>query len=272
MKLPKSIMRQAIAVAAFLFCYPATSPARLHESGDLTCQIESDGIAIGLPNLLRLAINSSGIYRLRENTEITPIQEFKNREWKKNLELLPLELNETEFVAVKFQGSEVIVSLLLAEEEKGSIPEKVILSLEEFETLGFEFVGSGSASSIADHYSPYESQKVASNRGGRRNRKPRMHFRNPSGATSSGCVAYVQRAIGWRSGPTGNGKYMTSTLRKNGWKPVSCSNPPVGAVASWSGGARGSGHTAVWNGSGWCYDLGCHDPGSKYRLLNCVAR
>jgi hypothetical protein len=251
-----------------------TAQARLPEFECIDETRAANTIKIfGITEILTSALNQPGIYRIKEETELTPLEEMLGVDWKKNLSSLPLLLNENEHVAVTFEGPEVVLELLLADEEKGKIPQKIRISKTEFDELGLEFINSGSATSLATYYSPYEKIEQA-NRGAPRGRRARLHYRNPSGATSKGCVAYVQRAIGWSSGPTGNGRHMTTTLQRHGWRRLSdCSNPPVGAVASWTGGAKGSGHTAIWRkGYGWCYDLGCHDPGKRFRFLNCVAR
>ncbi len=204
-------------------------------------------------------IQMNGIYRFEENTELLPLDDDQTITFSKN-----------EPVAVKFLGEGFVkIGILLSEEEVGIIPESIVILHDQFAASNLVRIENGSFRDLTERYSPDAEVEVAARGFVRRGR---MHYRNSAGGSYYGCVAYVCRAIGGCVGRTGNGRGMTNYLRNRGWRPVSCSNPQKGTVASWTGGSHGLGHTAIWNGSGWCYDKGCHDPGRKYRLSNCVAR
>lgn len=216
-----------------------------------------------------LAFN--GLYKFRADATLKPSAEFFG-----GLRVVdPLgssvTFSKNEPVAIEILNSgEVKLTLLVAQEERGKIPESMILSAQEFNNSGLQYIGQGGAKELAQKFSVYEDIQVAG-----RNRiklPPRMHGRFNDGSGYYGCVGWVCNSIGGCSGTTGGGRGMTSYLRGRGWRSVSCKNPPIGAVASWSGGPHDSGHTGRWNGSGWCYDKGCGDPGAGYRMKDCVAR
>lgn len=215
----------------------------------------------------------NGIYKLRRNIELIPKVEFILGKRIVSPEQESLLLNKNEPVSVEFgTNNNVLVHLLLTDEERGLVPEAIVIDQKEFELSDPEWISFGNREILAQKFSPYEEIQVASGQQTKFTRKRRDHYRSSNGGAYSGCVAYVCRAIGGCSGKVGNGKGMTKYLQGQRWRSVSCANPPIGAVASWSGGSHGLGHTAVWNGYGWCYDLGCGDPGALYHLRNCVAR
>jgi hypothetical protein len=58
---------------------------------------------------------------------------------------------------------------------------------------------------------------------------------------------------------------------QHGWRsPGNCSSPPVGTVASWSGGWHGKGHTGIWNGRCYASDTVCGNPGASDHFLGCA--
>ncbi len=213
----------------------------------------------------------SGIYSTTKAVELRPEAVILNGELEENTTGATIRLEGQEPISIQTVGDQLVVSLLLSEEEIGQVPEKLILSQEEFWRAGLNFTMLGDEQTLAENFSPYVKTEIV-RRGGRGRSggvraRGRMHYMG-----ARGCVAYVIKAIGWRGGRTGNGHEVTTTLRRHGWRRVSCNNPPVGAVASWSGGFHGAGHTAIWNGRCWKYDIACADPGRRYRLLECVAR
>ncbi len=223
----------------------------------------------------KIVVPHNGIYRFAQDTEILPRGEYYGDEFVIDPEQPTIGFTAGEPVHVQFLGSgEVEISIVLNDKEQadGEMPDRILLTLEDFQSAGLIFVSEGDFADLHQNFASYESYKEAGRRRGGFSRRGRDHYRNRNGGSYYGCVAYVCRAIGGCVGRVGNGVGMTSYLRRKGWRSVSCSNPPVGAVASWSGGSHGKGHTAVWNGRGWCYDLGCANPGRKYRLRDCVAR
>lgn len=232
----------------------------------LFLMISLNSFASPVPTLLRM----NGIYRFQDSTELLPKTEYVQGTRIVSPEPETMSFNAGEKVAVQFHANgDVLIQAILPEEEIGTIPEAIVVTAAEFEKSLAQMMNNGSLKDLADKYSGYDEYQVAG-RGFRR--AGRAHYRNASGGSYYGCVASVCRSIGGCSGITGNGRGMTNYLRARGWRSVSCSSPPVGAVASWTGGSHGLGHTGRWNGSGWCYDLGCGNPGSKYRMKDCVAR
>ncbi len=224
------------------------------------------------PSLGNVSFNHDGIYKFTDNAELLPRVEFINGKRIVDPDQHTMTFNRNEPVAVKFLPDGMVkISVHLSEEEKGKLPEEIIISAEDFDRSGLLFLERGDKESLLSNFSSDEEVSEA-RRSGRFNRRGRMHYRNRSGGSYYGCVAYVCRAIGGCSGKTGNGKGMVHYLRARGWQRVDCKNPPIGAVASWTGGRHGLGHTGIWKGNGWCYDQGCGDPGSRYRFMNyCVA-
>lgn len=231
---------------------------------------------------------TNGIYMMGATVDLVPSAVILNGETQTNTTGATVRLEANEPVSVEMMGANAIVTLLLSEKEIGTVPEKLILNNRELQRAALKFQMVGDEKTLFQQYSAYVNEQSAYNEdafdlfgggaaatandgnfGMRRHRgrgRGRMHYMG-----STGCVAYVKNAIGW-SGPIGNGVSVTGTLKRHGWGRVSCSNPPSGAVASWSGGFHGKGHTAVWTGSCWAYDMACADPGSHYRLFECVAR
>lgn len=236
-----------------------------HASRSEMVNVESDG-------LTRAFTATKGIYKFMDAAKFTPKEEFiqGKRIISPDRETISYNANEPVFVEFLPNGDAKITALL-TDEEKGKIPESIIIDGDSFNRSGLRMIQYGSLEDLQRKYSPYEEIKEARRNGGASRARGRMHVRAPGGGSYAGCVAYVCTAIGGCSGTTGNGVGMTRYLRNKGWKTGSCSNPSVGTVASWRGGS-GSGHTAIWNGHGWCYDLGCADPGSRYRIFDCVVK
>lgn len=231
---------------------------------------------------------TNGIYMTGATVDLIPSAVILNGETQKNTTSATVRVEANEPLLVEMRGENAIVTLLLSEKEIGTVPEKLILSSRELQRSALRFQMVGDEKTLLQKYSAYANEQTAYNddtfdlfgggaaassdgsyglgRGRRGRGRGRMHYMG-----STGCVAYVKNAIGW-SGPLGNGVAVTGTLKRHGWGRVSCSSPPSGAVASWSGGFHGKGHTAIWTGSCWAYDMACADPGSHYRLFECVAR
>lgn len=213
---------------------------------------------------LPMNLRWDGIYKFSDRIELYPQYVMLNGQYVENDDADTFGFNANEPVAVRYlENGMVEISVLLADEERGVFPEKVYVTEEEFAEAGLKIDGRGGVEELAANYSIYEDTKAA----GRTKPKARMHWNG-----KKGCVAYVSKKLNF-TGRSGNGKGMADALLATGrWKTVSCQNPRPGTVASWTGGSHGLGHTAIWEaGRGWCYDLGCHDPGSKYRLKKCVA-
>gem|GEM_PF-6872085 len=224
------------------------------------------------PGQFKVPVNFSGIYLFENATELLPKVEYINGLRIVSPEPETMSFVKDEPVAVEFlRNGDAVIHVMLTQEEFGVMPETIVIRAEEFARSGLHFAAQGGAKELLENSRWAPSLKEA-RAGGGFNRAGRAHYRNAAGGSYYGCVASVCRAIGGCSGTVGNGVGMTSYLRRLGWRSVSCANPPVGAVASWSGGSHGLGHTGHWNGSGWCYDLGCGDPGAKYRMKDCVAR
>jgi len=253
---------------AHLLTFGVTANAALHTSSELAPQ---SSLVTSSQTHIRTALPMDGLYRFTLPTELLPQMEIINGQEIVSPERETVTFEANEPVAVEFlEDGQVLVHILLPTEEIGIIPEAIVISGADFDASGLRMFDHGGFKDLAEKYSAEIETQIAS-RGGF-SRRGRAHYRNSAGGSYYGCVASVCRAIGGCTGTTGNGKGMTNYLRARGWRSVSCSNPPIGAVASWTGGSHGLGHTGRWNGRGWCYDLGCGDPGSKYRLKDCVAR
>lgn len=241
-----------------------TSPSALPASTGTTLA----RISPAIPG--NVSLHLDGIYRFQTSAELLPKVEYINGQRIVAPEPETMTFNAGEPVAVKFNANgDALIQAVLPDNEVGTVPEAIVVTAAEFDKSLTQMMSNGDLKELADKYSGYEEVQVAGRHFGRRGR---AHYRNASGGSYYGCVASVCRSIGGCSGTTGSGRGMTSYLRRKGWHSVSCGSPPVGAVASWSGGRHGKGHTGRWNGSGWCYDLGCGDPGPSYRLRDCVAR
>ncbi len=231
----------------------------------------SPSAQISPPIFMNVGLRLNGIYRFQNATELLPKVEYINGERIVSPDRETMSFNAGEPVAVKFRANgDALIQAVLPEEEVGNIPEAIVVSAEDFEKSLTQMMSNGGLKDLADKYSAYDEVQVAGRHYGRR--RGRAHYRNARGGSYFGCVASVCRSIGGCSGSTGSGRGMTNYLRRQGWRTASCSNPPIGAVASWTGGRHGSGHTGRWNGRGWCYDLGCGNPGPSYRMKDCVAR
>jgi hypothetical protein len=212
----------------------------------------------------------SGIYGLVEDRVMTPQFTILEGEETQNTAATPyFFLKGTTFVA-HFSEDSATLSLILDEADDQDFPEKITISLEEFKQLNAQFIVEGSREElfamITDGEATIQNARY-SDRSRRTRSRGRMHYKG-----ARGCVAYVLSKIGWPGGRSGNGVAITRTLKaKMGYKPVSCTNPKPGTIASWSGGS-GAGHTAIWNGQCWAYDIACADPGRRYKLIECVAR
>lgn len=210
-----------------------------------------------------------GIYIVNEDSSATPQETITNDIKSENTGATPYFFLKEEVFAVHFAEEHIEVSLLLEEEELGEFPEKLFFSYEEFEKMNIEFGVEGTIeelqAAIAEDSDLLLQDISQSDRPSKK--RARMHYKG-----ARGCVAYVLSRIGWPGGRSGNGVEITRTLKRHlGYHTVSCKNPKPGTIASWSGGS-GAGHTAIWNGKCWAYDIACGDPGKRYRLIECVAK
>ncbi|MBY0315081.1 MAG: hypothetical protein K2Q26_06155 [Bdellovibrionales bacterium] len=213
----------------------------------------------------------SGIYGLTEDEVITPQSTVLEGELTPNDSATPYFFPKGVTFAAHISGNVATLSLILDEADDPDFPEQIHLSLEGFRRLKAEFISEGTQeelmAALTDGEATIQNARYGSNTSRRTRSRGRMHYKG-----ARGCVAYVLSKIGWPGGRSGNGVMITRTLKaKMGYKPVSCTNPQPGTIASWSGGS-GAGHTAIWNGRCWAYDIACADPGRRFRLIECVAR
>lgn len=216
-------------------------------------------------------LSQDSIYQVTGDSVITPMAIMQSSKVSKNKEATPYFLMEGETFVVNFYYDFVRIHFLLDEEEMNDFPTSVAVSHEDFKKMNIEFLMSGDieklSSYLGDQEPVLENARYSSGNHYRRKSRARMHYKG-----AKGCVAYVLSRIGWPGGRSGNGVDITRTLKaKMGYHAVSCSHPQPGTIASWSGGS-GAGHTAIWNGRCWAYDIACADPGRRYRLRECVAR
>jgi hypothetical protein len=205
-----------------------------------------------------------GLYRFQRDTVI-PTQKVRlNGALIEDDVPVDLSFSENETVAVRaLESGELELTLLVAEEEQDGVPDTVYLTMDEFAETNLAFIRFGDKADLLQNFSSAEETQEANR--GRSRARSRLHW-----GGAGGCVAYVLRTLGFVV--RGNGKDITRALiRQKGWRPVSCQSPTPGTVASWKGGSHGRGHTGIWNGSCFAYDIGCGDPGRKYRLIGCAA-
>ena len=209
-----------------------------------------------------------GIYKFQEDTFLVPDTQVVGGKSARNSEDEFMSFFANEPVAAQFlEDGNVSLSTLLQDEERGQMPERIVVSRDKFRKAKLKLIGRGGPQELQSNYSPLQPNQQASGRRGFAGRG-RMH----SGGYG-GCLAYVCAHVGC-SGHVGNGVGMTRyLLRQNtGWQRVNCASAPDGAVASWSGGSGGRGHTAIKQNGAWCFDEGCFEPGRGYGGKNCVAR
>jgi hypothetical protein len=249
-----------ILMAVALLPLNASAGVDRAERVDLGASVVSLISTRGAEEILR----ARGIFESPADTEIFTKSQWIGSELIEDDPQAFVSLGLNEPVAVRrLENGDLEIHLLNAEEQIEEMPDRIVVSREEFERVGFVFLEPGDEFLLAESYSIYQETKEAARNGG----KPKKRLRYGG---YKGCVAYVCQRVGC-SGTVGNGVGMTSYLkRKKGWKKVSCKNPRRGDVASWSGGS-GAGHTAIWAG-GWCFDQGCFDPGSRFRLKECVRK
>ncbi len=247
---------------------PLTSPSRLNAPG--------------------LAL--SGIYKFSRHTEVIPSAVLTAEGLEENIGGASIDVFKNEAVNVEFlNGGDVLLTLRLADEESGRVPEQMVISAEEFSALGLQFVEPGTVADLKQKYSGYSETQVSGR--GQSRAKPRRHRmrmessrrgsrsgygRDRNGRISGGggnCVSVVKSITGFR-GTAGNGVGMASALARTGWKSVGTSNLRRGTVCSWSGGFHGKGHVGWFDGSCFqpTYGGNCGSPGRNYRMIKCVAQ
>ncbi len=234
-----------------------------------------------MPKVPEVGVN--GIYKFTQNTEVIPAAVLLNGEVENNIGGVSLDVYKDESVAIEFLGDgQVLMTLRLADEELGKVPEQLILSREEFDALKLQITSTGNVADLMKDYTGYFDTDVA----GPRNSRARQHnmrqetsrrsgFRRDSSGRIAGgggnCVRVVKSLTGF-SGTAGNGVGMASALQRIGYRPVSFSSKQRGTVCSWSGGFHGKGHVAYFDGSCFqpTYGGNCGSPGKNYRMIKCV--
>ena len=148
-------------------------------------------------------------------------------------------------------------------------PEEILMDPRDISTDTLEFVSSEGTVFMLKEFSEFREELEAGKKKGRaaKHRRPRLRI-----GGNKGCVAYVKHATRTMNVIYNDGKGATAALRRLGWKTVKdCGKAPIGAVASWTGGKHGAGHTAIKRAHRWCYDLGCTElKMAGFRLKDCV--
>lgn len=232
-----------------------------------------------------LALN--GIYKFSRNTEVIPSAVMTRTGIEENIAGASLDVYKDEAVQAEFlEGGDVLMTLRLADEESGRVPEQMIISAEEFENLGLQYVNGGTVADLKQQYSGYFDTQVAG-RSRSKARKHKMRLESSRRGSGSGfrrdrngriaggggnCVSVVKSLTGFR-GTAGNGVGMAGALSRRGWRSVSRSNVTRGSVCSWSGGFHGKGHVGWFDGNCFqpTYGGNCGSPGRSYRLIKCVS-
>lgn len=233
------------------------------------------------------ALSINGIYKFTKNTEVIPTAVMVNGEAEDNIGGISMDVFKDEAVAVEYlEDGKVLMTLRLATEEAGKVPDQLILTKDEFNQLGLKMDSEGSVDDLMANYTGYFDTEVAAREGGRlkarrhtmrqeTSRRGRGGFgRDANGRIRGGggnCVAVVKSLTGF-SGTAGNGVGMASALQRRGWRVVS--SPSRGTVCSWSGGFHGKGHVGWFDGSCFqpTYGGNCGSPGKNYRLIKCVSK
>jgi hypothetical protein len=200
-----------------------------------------------------------GIYEVQKDMEVIPESEtFDGRHMTNEYEE-SFRLIKGEPVAIQFVNDRVVLSFApeLEKNVDQTTPDSIVITREQAAHLGLKLLGRGKPSDL-----PYAEFTGKTNVAGR------FVLRENGRFVASGCLAYVLKKLHiHNAGHIGGASKMTAFLKRaKHWKPVSCTNPPVGSVGSWNG----KQHTAIWNGRGWCFDEGCFDPGRGYHLFECV--
>ena len=223
-----------------------------------------------------LLTDVSGIYKtLSEETSLIPKAIYQDGKWVENSDGLEMIFQKNEPMALEFQtNGDVLVHILAGATELAEIPNQFLLSHDALLDARLDFIGNGDEGTLNAEFSMYQDSEVAGRGRARRrsygSRRGRASYHIGGVWQSSGCLAYVQRAIGWnKRGGVGGSSNFAHVLTRNGWHTVSCASAQAGDVASWSGS-----HVAIRSGSGcWQYDLACADPGAGYgRIKLCVRR
>jgi hypothetical protein len=218
-------------------------------------------------------INLAGIYVIPEDSEaVESAYVIKGKRYQ-NITKESIDLNQNEHVAVRFDAlGNAEVTLLLNPEEQGKVPEKLILSKEEFARLGLKFEAEGNSTTLFQNYSYYDDTDVARNHGGT---AAGMIIHNTH---AHGCVNFVRSRVQIPEsyGCYGNGVGTVDHLIRTGaFSEASCGSPQEGMVISFSGGS-GAGHTGKWNSHLGCFDSDsvCTPPGVTpnvdYYQKNCA--
>ncbi len=261
------------------------SPAFSHAAIDRMATVDESQAPASSVRLTNRGLALNGIYKFSRNTEIIPSAVVTSQGLEENIGGASIDAHKNEAVSVEFLGSsEVLLTLRLADEEVGRVPEQMIVSAEEFQALGLKFAEEGTVADLKEKYSGYHETQVAG-RGRGQARRHRMRLetsrrgsyggRDRNGRIAGGggnCVSVVKSLTGFR-GTAGNGVGMASALARIGWKTVSPNGIRRGSVCSWSGGFHGKGHVGWFDGSCFqpTYGGNCGSPGRNYRMIKCVS-
>lgn len=272
------------ALALILFSITAQAAIERTANVEQNANPVISGVA-ARANVRSLALN--GIYKFSRNTEVIPSTVLTKNGPEDNIAGASIDVYKDEAVNVEFLDSgDVLMTLRLPENENGKVPEQMVLSAEEFENLGLNFVENGTVADLKARYTGYMDTAVA----GKSRIKARKHSirvessrrgsrsgfrRDRNGRIAGGggnCVSVVKSLTGF-SGTAGNGIGMAGALQRRGWKSISYSGVQRGSVCSWSGGFHGKGHVGWFDGSCFqpTYGGNCGSPGRNYHLLKCVS-
>lgn len=232
----------------------------------------------------KMGIN--GIYKFSKAGEVIPDAFIYDGVAEGNISGDSFAVSKNEPVALEYlEDGNILMTLRLADEEKGKISEQVIITADELAQLDLKLENMGDVDDLMANYTGYEETTVA----GRTQLRARRHTvrqetsrrkgsfrRDANGRIAGGggnCVSVVKSLTGF-SGTAGNGVGMASALQRRGWKVVSSGAKRAGTVCSWSGGRHGMGHVGYFDGTCFqpTYGGNCGNPGKSYRLIKCVSR
>ena len=228
----------------------------------------------------------NGIYQIPTNSAVVPDAVIVNGDVEGNIGGVSIAIYKDEPVALEFLNTgEVLMTLRLPDEEVGHVPEQLILSQEEFQLLNLRMISMGDVQTLKSDYTGYFATEVASRNGQAKARRHTVRQeqsrgyggrRDRTGRIAGGggnCVSVVKSLTGF-SGTAGNGVGMASALQNHGYRPLAFSSRRRGTVCSWSGGFHGKGHVGWFDGHCFqpTYGGNCGQPGSRFRLVKCVAR
>lgn len=206
-----------------------------------------------------------GVYRVQQELEIYPNAIFHHGQPVPNAEGVTFDFNPGHAFSLAIDGELAILTFAGPTFDESGEFTQIVLEARDLPMAVLDYIWTADVEH--ELVNDLGKDEYAARRGVRRKSRPRLRI-----GGNTGCVAYVKRATGINI-VFNNGRGATTALRGIGWRSTSCSKPPKGAVASWTGGKHGKGHTAIWTGRCWAYDLGCTDNTlTGYRLKDCVVR